>query len=243
MKQMVDSYRALPLAWRVVVGGALLFAAAVLLVNVPNILATLAVVGLVLLAIALALVVLGICSLPFVGFGLALYGLVKAFRPGWRPPAWAPPGAVSPSRLSRPTAASQPHALGTGLPPGIAAQAARVRDKAAALLSPEQCAYLSVEDQQDIDRTLNEYLHNCLATYQGLPSGSADWPAGPEGETASQLVGRQLDLLEASLDRIQQRVFQAGAAQLVAQQRFLEERLRPAAPAELELQPRPFAPP
>jgi hypothetical protein len=236
MRELATSYRSLPLLTRVVVGGAFVIAAIVLLVNVPNILTAILVVGLALLAIGLVLAFLGLCSLPFVGLGLALYGLVKALRPPSQPPGWAPaaPAVGQGSRSTRAVGRSElePPA---GLPAEIAAEEARLRDKAAALRSPGQSVFLTAEDQQHIDKTLNEYLPNCLATYQGLPSGSADWPAGPKGETASQLVERQLRLLEESLDRIGQRVFQAGAAQLVAQQRFLEERFRPRAPADLEL--------
>jgi hypothetical protein len=210
----------------VVVGGLVLVAGIVVLVNVPNILGAIAVAVLVLLAIGLALVVLGLFSLPFVAAGLAVYGLAKLLRPNSRPPVPA---------TSRP--ADLPPAPAAELPPGIAAKVARVHERAAALRSPAQSVFLSPEDQQHIDRTLNEYLPNCLATYQALPRGSADWAAEPGGETASQLVERQLLLLEENLDRIGQRIFHAGAAQLVAQHRFLEERLRPQPPGDLELWP------
>ena len=61
---------------------------------------------------------------------------------------------------------------------------------------------LSEVERQHIERTLNEYLPNCLATYQALPAGSADRPAGPEGETAGELVERQLHLLGKSFDNL-----------------------------------------
>jgi hypothetical protein len=224
MSDLLRSYRSLPTGQRVVVGGLVLVAAVVVLVNIPGVLSALAVAGLVLLAIVAIVAVVGICSLPFVGVGLAIYGLVKVLRPDPRPAALVPPPAAR-SPLPSPGE----------LPAEIAAEVARVRDRAAALRSPAQSAFLSVEDQQHIDRTLNEYLPNCLATYQALPEGSADWPAEPGGETASQLVIRQLRLLGESLERIGKTVFQAGAAQLVAQQRFLEERFRPDPPGELDL--------
>jgi hypothetical protein len=225
MSDLLRSYRSLPTGQKVVVGGLVLVAAVVVLVNVPGILSALAVAGLVLLAIAVLLAVVGVCALPFAGIGLAFYGLGKALRPN-------PPQAAGPP--PRP-AARRPLESPSELPSEIAAQVARVRDRAAALRSPDQVAFLSVEDQQHIDRTLNEYLPNCLATFQALPMGSADWPAEPGGETAGQLVTRQLRLLEESLERIGKTVFQAGAAQLVAQQRFLEERLRPDPRGDLDL--------
>jgi hypothetical protein len=224
MTALLRSYRSLPPLQKVVVGGLVVVAGIVVLVNVPNILGAIAVAFLVLLALGLALAVLGLFSLPFVGVGFAIYGLAKLLRPNSRPAVLA----------TRPSA-DLPLAPPAELPPGIAAKIARVRDRAAALRSPAQSVFLSPEDQQHVDRTLNEYLPNCLATYQALPRGSADWAAEPGGETAGQLVERQLVLLEENLDRIGQRIFHAGAAQLVAQHRFLEERLRPKAPGDLEL--------
>jgi hypothetical protein len=235
MRELARSFRALPTFPRVAIGGALLIAAVILASNVPTLLATLVVVGLVILAVALVLAFVGLCSLPFVGFGLGIYGLVRAFRAGLEPA----PGALAPPAFgggsqAAPTADPAPRSS-ADLPPEIAARVERIQDRAAALRSPGQSVFLSAEDQQHIDRTLNEYLPNCLATYQALPAGSADRAAGPEGETAGELVERQLGLLEESLDAIGQRVFQAGAAQLVAQQRFLEERLRPHQEADLHL--------
>jgi hypothetical protein len=224
MSDLLRSYRSLPTGQKVVVGGLVLVAAIVVIVNVPGILSALAVAGLVLLAIVAILAVVGIFSLPFVGVGLAIYGLVKALRPDPRPAALVPP-AAAPSPLPSPAE----------LPAEIAADVARVRDSAAALCSPGQAPFLSAEDQQHIDRTMNEYLPNCLATYQALPQGSADWPAEPGGETAGQLVKRQLRLLEEGLERVRKTVFEAGAAQLVAQQHFLEERFRPDPRGELDL--------
>jgi len=234
---VVRAFRSLPGPSRVAIVVVLVIAAAILVANAPGVLAALLVVSLVLLAVGLMLAFVGICSLPFVGFGLAVYGLVNAFRPNTPLADWAPARLVTRGHRAAQAAVNPAPgaAAGADLPPGIAAMVERVRDRAAALRSPGQSELLSPEDQQHIDRTLNEYLPNCLATYRSLPAGSADWAAGPEGETAGQLVERQLGLLEESLDRIGQRVFQAGAAQLIAQQRFLEERLRPAAESDLHL--------
>jgi hypothetical protein len=224
VSDLLRSYRSLPAGQKVIVGGLVVVAAIVVLVNVPGVLSALAVAGLVLLVMVAILAVVGIFSLPFVGVGLAIYGLVKVLRPDPRPAA-LPPQRAAPSPIS-----SQAE-----LPAEVAAEVARVRDTAAALRSPAQAPFLTTEDQQHIDRTLHEYLPNCLATYQALPEGSADWPAEPGGETAVQLVKRQLRLLEESLERIRKTVFQAGAAQLVAQQHFLEERFRPDPRGELDL--------
>jgi hypothetical protein len=229
MRQTMQSYRALPPAGRVVVGVGAVLVAIVVAANAPNILGAIIAIFVVLVVLAF---VLALLALPFVVVGLAVYGLVKAVRPGPAPPgAAAPPPAVGPLAAqalpSQPAAAAAaPQALAE-LPPGIAAQAARVRDRAIALRSADGARYLGAEDQDLIERTLSQYLPGCLATYQALPRSATSQPLEAGGKTADQLVADQLRLLEESLDRVAQRVFEAGAAQLVAQQRFLEERLGP----------------
>jgi hypothetical protein len=230
MRQTMQSYRALPPATRVVVGVGVVVAAIVVAANAPNILGAILAIVVVLVVLAL---VLGVLALPFVVAVLAVYGLVKALRPG---PAAAGAAAAGAAPVGPPTAQalpSQPAAAPPGaqapaeLPPEIAARAARVRDRAIALRSADGARYLGAEDQELIERTLSQYLPGCLATYQALPRSATSQPMEAGGKTADQLVADQLRLLEESLDRVAQRVFEAGAAQLVAQQRFLEERLRP----------------
>lgn len=230
MRQTIKSYRALPPAGRVVVGVGAVVVAIVLAANAPNILGAILAIVVVLLVLAF---VLGLIALPFVVAALAVYGLVKAVRPGRataNPAAAGPPpvGPLAAAALpSEPAAAPAAPQAPAELPPEIAAQAARVRDRAIALRSADGARYLGAEDQDLIERTLSQYLPGCLATYQALPRSATSQPMEAGGKTADQLVAEQLRLLEESLDGVAQRVFEAGAAQLVAQQRFLEERLRP----------------
>jgi hypothetical protein len=192
--------------------------------------------------------IVGVLSLPFIALAIGGYMMVRAFGRWARPkapPIPAQPVQPAPAVAAAPTTPQSPHQpqppSPTDLPPEIAGTLARIGDKAAALRAPEQVGFVSVEDRQHIERTLDEYLVNILATFRALPKGSEEWQVEPEGETAIQLVLRQLHLLEESLDMIAQRVFQAGAAQLTAQQRFLEERLGQPQPPDLGLPPPPTA--
>jgi hypothetical protein len=231
MRQGMQSYRALPPAGRVLVGVGVVVVAIVVAANAPNILGAILAIVVVLVILAFVLAVL---AAPFLVVALAVYGLVKALQRGSARagvpaagPAVAGPAPVGPQAAqalpSQPAAAPSP----AELPPEIAAQAARVRDRAIALRSADGARYLGAEDQDIIERTLSQYLPGCLATYQALPRSPTSQPMEAGGKTAEQLVADQLRLLEESLDRVAQRVFEVGAAQLVAQQRFLEERLRP----------------
>jgi hypothetical protein len=230
MRRPMQSYRALPPAGRVVVGVGAVVAAIVVAANAPQILGAILAIVVVLLVLAF---ILAILAAPFLVVVLAVYGLVKVLR---REPAVAaavragpaPVGPLAAQALpSEPAPAPGAPQAAAELPPEIAAQAARVRDRAIALRSADGARYLGAEDQDLIERTLSQYLPGCLATYQALPRSATSQPMEAEGKTGDQLVAEQLRLLEESLDRVTQRVFEAGAAQLVAQQRFLEERLRP----------------
>ncbi|MBO0687772.1 MAG: hypothetical protein J2P45_31875, partial [Candidatus Dormibacteraeota bacterium] len=160
-------------------------------------------------------------SLPFVALGFAGYAMVRALRNARPPTAPAHAPGLAPPRAVPPTPDST-----VDLPPQVAEMVARIRGKAAALRGQHQSTFLGPDDLHHIDSLLNEYLPGCLATYRALPQGSTSQPADAEGKSADQLVLEQLALLEQGLDQISRRVLRAGAAQLIAQQRFLEERLR-----------------
>ncbi|MGH7912049.1 MAG: hypothetical protein ACREOV_10025, partial [Candidatus Dormibacteraceae bacterium] len=98
-----------------------------------------------------------------------------------------------------------------------------------------QWGLLSPEDQMHVDRIIGEYLPAIVKTYHGVPRGTQDWPVKEGGPTVLDLVEHQLTLLERGLDAIADRVFKAGAAQLLAQQQFLQERLGDQSPSELTI--------
>lgn len=86
-----------------------------------------------------------------------------------------------------------------------------------------------------LDRIVGEYLPAILNTYRGIPRGTEDWPIQDGGPSAVDAVEHQLRLLEQGLDAIADRVFKAGAAQLLAQQQFLQERLLEQGAGELQI--------
>jgi hypothetical protein len=234
MSEVVASYKALPVVPKVVVTGILALAALVVLGSVPHLLVPIVVIGAILTGI-------GIVSLPFLALGLVVYATVRALSPRSHAHPAAVAAATAPIAAPAPAPAAPAEAglstpPGADLPPEVGAQVARIHDKVAALRAQEKAAFLGGEDRQHLDQIQGEYLPNALATYRALPTGSNDWQVEPQGETAEQLLAKQLRLLEESLDTIAKRVFEAGAAQLMAQHEFLEQRFRPAPPpSDLDL--------
>jgi hypothetical protein len=210
------------------------------------------------LGVLLALVFgLAVCALPFatvVGIVLlitrsnrrtapAMYGPPPApglqGGPGPRPyPQAPPPGAPAGGPLYAAPAPAPPRRQSNPpaeLPPRLQALVARIHDKAAALRDPRQWHLVPPEDQVHLDRVLSEYLPAILNTYRGIPRGAEDWPVRDGGPSVIDVVEHQLRLIEQSLDAIAERVFKMGAAQLLAQQQFLEERLGEGPPGELTI--------
>lgn len=212
----------------------LLAATAVLSVLVPAALHT--------VAIVLALLVgLAICALPFatvLGIVLLITRRQRAAAPamyGYPPPRPMPPPARWPQGVPGPAPSRPRPDPATDLPPRLQALVVRIRDKAAALRDSRQWHLLLPEDQPQLDRIVGEYLPAILHTYRGIPRGAQDWPVSDGGPSVVDVVEHQLRLLEEGLDAIADRVFKAGAAQLLAQQQFLQDRLGPEQPGELTI--------
>ncbi len=158
--------------------------------------------------------------------GPAPYPPAPAPRAPAAGPLHAGPTPPQPLRQTNPAA---------DLPPRLQALLARIHDKAAALHDPRQWHLVPPEDQVHLDRVLGEYLPAILNTYRGIPRGAEDWPVRDGGPSVIDVVEHQLRLLEQSLDAIAERVFKMGAAQLLAQQQFLEDRLGEGPPGELTI--------
>lgn len=226
-----------------------LFVGLLLLATV--VVAALAPIALHALAIVVALLVaLAICALPFA----TVVGIVMLFTGRHRQVASAmhshpyPGGPAFHAQGPRPAtpafrspyvpmAPGRPRGEGAAdLPPRLQALLARIHDKASALRDPRQWHLVPPEDQVQLDRIVGEYLPAILHTYWGIPRGTHEWPVTDGGPTPVELVEQQLQLLEQGLDAIADRVFKAGAAQLLAQQQFLKERLGEGPPSELTIQ-------
>ncbi|MGH7910655.1 MAG: hypothetical protein ACREOV_02925, partial [Candidatus Dormibacteraceae bacterium] len=178
------------------------------------------------------LVGFAICALPFAMVLGIVWMITRAARPA-RPAMYTyPPGPGLQGQRSSapypraPRPPGPPHGRldpTSELPPRLQAIAARIHDKAAALRSPSQWGLLSPEDQMHVDRITGEYLPAIVKTFRSIPRGTQDWPVREDGPSAVDLVEHQLTLLERGLDAIADRVFKAGAAQLLAQQQAQQQ--------------------
>ena len=237
------------LGWVALIVIALLVAMAAIAAIAPVILDALGV--LLVLTVGLA-----ICALPFATvLGIVLLVTRSHRRPAPAMYGYPPAPGLHPQRQTRPYAPGPEPGATTGplyaapvppqrrrpadpladLPPQLRALVARIHDKAAALRDPRQWHLVPPEDQVHLDRILGEYLPAILNTYRGIPRGAQDWPVRDGGPSVLEVVEHQLRLIEQSLDAIAERVFKMGAAQLLAQQQFLEERLGEDPPGELTI--------
>lgn len=186
------------------------------------------------------LVILAICALPFA----LIFGIVYLVTHSGRPaaPAFVAPhplGPAGPAAFGQAPhpghAPRRPMVTPGGLPPRLQGIVARIHDKVGALRSPGQWPLLSPEDQLQVERVTDEYLPAVLGSYRSIPRGTQDWPVREGGPSVLEVIEHQLNLLDQSLDAVAERVFQAGAAHLLAQQQFLQERLGQHAPEELTI--------
>lgn len=232
MKGIVRWFRSASAPQRVIVATLAVVFGIVILASLGRVLEGVFMVALILLGLAFV-------ALPFVLLGFAVYGVAQLLKGRDRKPdagAGAPPAPATFAAPAAPTPGPGPSvAPSTLLPPELAAAVARIRDKARALEAPEQSPLLSADDRQRIESLVGEFLPQALSTYQSLPKGSQDWEVDAEGTTPRQVLEKHLKLIEDGLDKIARRVFEAGAAELMAQGRFLEETLRVHKGEELSL--------
>ena len=95
---------------------------------------------------------------------------------------------------------------------------------------------LGSEELYVVRQSALDYLPTTLQAYLALPPGYAYAPVGPERKPALHVLWEQLCLLEAKLDDIEKGVHRRHADGLLANGRFLEERLARPVP-ELDLRP------
>jgi hypothetical protein len=95
---------------------------------------------------------------------------------------------------------------------------------------------LGSEELYVVKQTAVDYLPSTIKAYLALPPGYAYAPVGTERKPALHVLWEQLCLLEAKLDDIEQGIHRRHADGLLANGRFLEERLAPPV-AELDLRP------
>jgi hypothetical protein len=95
---------------------------------------------------------------------------------------------------------------------------------------------LGSEELYVVKQTAVDYLPSTIKAYLALPPGYAYAPVGTERKPALHVLWEQLCLLETKLDDIEQGIHRRHADGLLANGRFLEERLAPPVP-ELDLRP------
>jgi hypothetical protein len=95
---------------------------------------------------------------------------------------------------------------------------------------------LGSEELYVVKETAVDYLPATLKAYLALPPGYAYAPVGTERKPALHVLWEQLCLLEAKLDDIEKGIHRRQADGLLANGRFLEQRLTTPVP-ELDLQP------
>jgi hypothetical protein len=95
---------------------------------------------------------------------------------------------------------------------------------------------LGSEELYVVKETAVDYLPSTLKAYLALPPGYAYAPVGTERKPALHVLWEQLCLLEAKLDDIEKGIHRRQADSLLANGRFLEQRLTTPVP-ELDLQP------
>lgn len=230
-----------PLAWAAL--------ATILILATMGLIAALGPPALVAIGALVALLVgFAICALPFAAV-LGLVLLITRHHRASAPAMYAyppypldPQPAAVPGRRPGRAAASPVRSRrrpdpAADLPPAVQGLVVKIHDKIAALRDPRQWQLVSPEDQIHIERIGGEYLPAILETFRSIPRGTEEWAVDPEGRRAVDLVEHQLRLLEQGLDAIAERVFKAGAAQLMAQQQFLEDRLGEGSPSELWIPP------
>jgi hypothetical protein len=91
------------------------------------------------------------------------------------------------------------------------------------------------EELYVVKQTALDYLPTTINAYLALPPGYGYAPVGAEGKPALHVLWEQLCLLESKLDDIERGIHRRHADGLLANGRFLQERLAPQVPG-LDLQ-------
>ena len=80
-----------------------------------------------------------------------------------------------------------------------------------------------------VGRTATDYLPSALQAYLNLPRAYATLHKMPNGQTADQVLGAQLDLLSSKMDEVADAVHKKDSDALLANGRFLAEKFGPSA--------------
>lgn len=172
------------------------------------------VVGLVLLLSGIAG---ALWPLAVIGVYLAAALLVPAKRLHDLHSGWQPDDVRS-------ALAAQVHALAGRVPNEVYGRVASIQDSILKLLPRVEQLPAGSEDLYIVQRTALEYLPGALEAYLNLPRAYATLHRVEGGETPSQVLLDQLDLLETKLGEISDDVAANDSDRLLANGRFLREK-------------------
>lgn len=195
--------------------------------------------GFVIALVVAVLVAVVVAMLCFLGLIISMAVLLVRLLTGrplrrTRPPRRYARKPSLPYPLIPAQVRSQPTTAPRQLPPAAREQADRIRQKADGLLRQREQFATGSHQLYVVQRTATDYLPRTVAAYLDLPAGQEATAATPDGRTAQDVLGTQLDLLESRLDEIARDVYRRNLDRLVANGRFLEERFGTAT-SELDL--------
>lgn len=128
--------------------------------------------------------------------------------------------------IAPPRPAARPSLAGANrLPRALQAQVRQITEQAQWLLQYRDLFPEGSEERYLVETTLGDYLPATVAAFLAVPPAMADKPPASNGKTAVQELKCQLDILQAKLDQLAGRVHRHSVDRLVANGRFLEERM------------------
>ncbi|MGZ4280655.1 MAG: hypothetical protein ACXVQ4_01040 [Gaiellaceae bacterium] len=114
---------------------------------------------------------------------------------------------------------------GKRLPPELAAKVAAIQATILDVLPKVKESSIDRHDLFALERTVSDYLPHTIDNYLELPRAYADGHPVQGGKTAKQLLADQLDLIDEKMREISDAVAKDDVDKLLAQGRFLEDRL------------------
>ncbi len=160
---------------------------------------------------------------PFVVVGM--YGVGALLAPG--PPRLALAGnSFDPDSIRR----SLQHQLSVAsgkLPQPLMAKVQTICDTIQGILPHYADFPAGSPDLFVVGRTATDYLPSALQAYLNLPRAYATLRKMPNGKTADEVLGDQLDLLATKMDEVADAVHKKDSDALLANGRFLAEKFGP----------------
>lgn len=111
------------------------------------------------------------------------------------------------------------------VPPMAYEKVENIRQSVLAVLPQIVGSQVANQDLYTVKKTVFDYLPSTLENYLKLPAAYANMHTISDGKTAKELLIEQLTVIDDSLLKINNSIFSNDAQSLLANQRFLEQRL------------------